>query len=162
MQEIWKPVVGYEKSYEVSDLGRVRSLSRFIRGVSKAGNECKRLKSGRELKPGASSNGYLTVTLNGRSWCIQYLVLSAFVGPRPEKEVCRHLDGVRTNNYLNNLKWVTPKENRADADTHVTSVRGEAYPNAKLTNLTARVIRRLHRRISQNELAKLFKVSHQA
>lgn len=163
MQEIWKPVAGYEAFYEVSSLGRVRSLDRVTKQHYKSGLVTKHFYAGCNLKPGLASNGYLTVSLscNGgrKSVSVQYLVLTAFVGPRPEGFVIRHLNGKRQDNNLNNLAWGTHTQNRADADAHGTSVRGEGYRTAKLTEMGARVARRLHYRVPQSQLAKLFKVS---
>jgi hypothetical protein len=163
MQEIWKPVVGYAAFYEVSDQGRVRSLDRTTRTHYKSGLVSRHFYAGRNLKPGLSSNGYRTVSLNRRgkraSFCVQYLVLAAFVGPRKKAEVIRHLDGVRENNQLSNLAWGTAKENAADALRHGTRLQGEDYLTAKLTNMAARTIRRLHYVVPQSELAKIFNVS---
>lgn len=107
MEETWKPIPGFEGRYEVSDKGNVRSL---IRGKGL-------------LRPGLSSNGYLTVALRSpgiptRSYLVQELVLLAFVGPRPNGLIIRHLDGTRLNNCLNNLEYATFRENNLDRSRH--------------------------------------------
>lgn len=150
MTEEWRPIVGFEGLYEVSDLGRVRSLDRLDR--------LGRRRAGILLRPGIASNGYPTVALQGRTHCVHALVLTAFSGPA-EGRVCRHLDGDRRNSTLPNLAWGSAAENRADADRHGTSVRGEAYRNAKLTNETARAIRHAKGILSQSQLAEIFGVS---
>jgi len=148
--ESWVGVSGYENRYAISDQGRVWSYKNQI-----------------FLKPGVSSNGYHTVSLwhpnhPRKSWLVQELVLSSFVRARTPGDVCRHLDGSKLNNVLGNLAWGTPAENRADADRHGTSVRGEQYCSAKLTGKAARDIRRLKGVVSQSALAARFGVSASA
>lgn len=150
MNEEWRAVPGFEGLYEVSDFGRVRSLDRLDR--------LGRRRAGILLRPGVASNGYPTVSLCGRTHCVHALVLTAFVGPARGR-VCRHLDGDRKNNALSNLAWGSPVENRHDADRHGTSVRGEGYCNAKLTDETARAIREAKGVLSQSRLAEIFGVS---
>lgn len=108
MRERWLPVVGYEGTYEVSDLGRVRSLDR----VDAAGQNLK----GRILKPSPKSSGHLLVTLcngNRRMSPVHRLVMEAFVGPCPEgREVCHYPDHDKTNNRLDNLMYGTRSENK--------------------------------------------------
>lgn len=105
--ETWRPISDFE--YEVSDLGRVRSL-----------------KSGRVkiLKPQRHTGGYRKVTLwrGGieHQHLMQKLVLTAFVGPRPPGMQACHNDGDETNNALSNLRWDTPRANQADRIEHGT------------------------------------------
>lgn len=105
MEEIWKDIPGYEGKYQVSDLGRVKSVP----GGKRAGQM---------LHPGKSSNGYLTVALykDGRavSHLVQDLVLAAFIGPKPPGQCTRHKDDVRTHNELSNLCYGTQAENYRD------------------------------------------------
>lgn len=113
-EEIWKPVVGYEGLYEVSDQGRVRGLDRQ--------DAIGRPKKGKILKP-VSTNGYLYASFTNsegkaKKFLVHRVVLSSFIGPCPEgKEVC-HRDGRRNNNRLDNLKYGTKKENMEDAIEH--------------------------------------------
>lgn len=66
---------------------------------------------------------------------VHTLVLEAFVGPAPSNHMCRHLDGTRDNNRLENLRWGTNRENVADRIRHGVPVgtKGELHPRAKLT-----------------------------
>lgn len=101
--EIWKPVVGYEDLYEVSNTGRVRSLN--YRQTGKV----------RELRPGADRCGYLLVALckNGKqkSHHVHKLVIEAFVGPRPEGYDVNHIDEDKRNNSVKNLEYCTHRDN---------------------------------------------------
>lgn len=125
-QERWLPVVGYEGRYEVSDLGRVRSLSR----VRSHGRKWR----GRVLQPWAMPRGYLVVNLwfdnKQQPSLVHRLVLSAFIGPAPEGTEGRHGDGNPANNNLTNLSWGTHSENQLDQVAHGTHVNAskEACP----------------------------------
>jgi hypothetical protein len=123
--ERWLPVAGYEGFYEVSDLGRVRSLDRWVRQGRWPGRS---LRKGRVLRPvvWSPSAHYPAVTLSGergqrqRKRTVHELVLEAFRGPRPEpppgvyRMEARHLDSDPANNALSNLAWGTMNENRQD------------------------------------------------
>ena len=118
--ENWKPVVGFEGAYEVSDRGRVFSLprrTRHWRGGTVA-------RGGKMLALAVGEAGYPLVSLgrDGRisQHLVHRLVLEAFVGPCPKGMECCHEDGVRTNNRLSNLRWDTRKANHADAIRHGT------------------------------------------
>lgn len=110
MSEQWRPVVGFEGAYAVSDQGRVRSLDRIL---------CDgRHWSGRILAQRAQDSGYLGVSLahDGvvRSALVHRLVLEAFVGPCPEGMEACHSDDVHDHNQLSNLRWDTKPANAAD------------------------------------------------
>lgn len=114
--ETWKPVVGYEGKYEVSDLGRVRSVTRTITQLGRGGVPFSRGVVGRVLRPGVASNGYPTVAIgryNTRT--VHSLVAEAFLGPCPAGCEVLHLDGTRTNSVLSNLRYGTRSENIYDA-----------------------------------------------
>jgi hypothetical protein len=142
MVEVWKPVVGCEGSYEVSDHGRVRSLERVIKRRYRDGFRYQNVAAA-ILRPSASTE-YLSVTLLGRKTRnIHDLVLEAFVGPRPVggRYEALHKDGSRTNNNLWNLRWGTSKENKDDAAKHGVQARGEKCGAAKLDAEKVRAIR---------------------
>lgn len=124
--EQWRPVVGYEGKYEVSDHGRVRSLDRVE--TTKAG--VARPLTGRVLVQSTNGRGYLKVTLRSpaRQVYVHTLVLEAFVGPRPEGLEARHHDDVREHNYPSNLVWGTRSENNYDR------VRNGGHPMAAKTH----------------------------
>jgi NUMOD4 motif/HNH endonuclease len=103
--ERWKPVVGLEGRYDVSDKGRVRSLG-FI---TPNGGFAK----GRILKQIVRRSA--EVCIGGRSRKVHQLVLEAFRGPRPPGLVSLHRDDRVGNNRLSNLRYGTPLENARDA-----------------------------------------------
>lgn len=117
--EIWKDIPGYEGRYQVSDAGRVKALPRRLRFVSKAGAEAWRTTEERVCAVNVTRNGYALVHFQvdrERSVkTVHELVLAAFVGPRPEGMDINHKDGVKTNNALSNLEYVTRSENHNHA-----------------------------------------------
>lgn len=118
-EEEWRPVVGHE-FYEVSNLGRVRSVDRvFIRADGR-----RQGRRGRVLVPNRSGRdrSHLSVGLRfGVKRAVHVLVCEAFHGPAPSSEYeVAHWDGDGTNNVASNLRWATPAENSADARRHGT------------------------------------------
>jgi len=112
MSERWLPIPGFEEAYEVSDLGRVRSIDRTVK--TSKGERCYR---GKSLSPGKSGEyGHLTVVLgrSGGSHFVHNLVLRAFVGPPGEDQESRHLNCDGSDNRLVNLCWGSKSENGKD------------------------------------------------
>lgn len=102
--EIWKPVVGYEGLYEVSNLGRIKSLN------------CYNYKYPRILKLGKRPDGYLCVGLSKnnttKTKVVHRLVAEAFI-PNPDNlEMVNHKDEDRANNNVENLEWCTRSYNQ--------------------------------------------------
>jgi NUMOD4 motif/HNH endonuclease len=116
--EEWRPIPGYEGQYEVSSMGRVRSLTR---AASDGRHVAGTMKSMRY-----DYRGYLRVSFATGKRSVKTchmvadLVLAAFVGPKPEGSVDRHLNGVRDDNRLSNLCYGTVAENGADTAKHGT------------------------------------------
>ena len=112
MPEIWKPVPGYEGKYEVSDQGRVRSLDRPC--VGKDGRS--EFHPGKILNPDKTiRGGYLDVSLRDgekrKHRTVHSLVAEVFLGERPNGCDVMHLNGDRTDNRVENLRYGTRKEN---------------------------------------------------
>lgn len=101
--ENWRDVPGYEGKYQVSNLGRIKSLN-----YRKTGKGC-------ILKTNKNHKGYLTINLclNGKYKCffIHRLVWLAFVGPIPEGMQINHINEDKTDNRLENLNLMTPSQN---------------------------------------------------
>ena len=128
--ENWKAVAGFEGRYEVSDLGRVRSLGfkRIVRG--NVG-----FMKGRILRSVLDNHGYYQVHLSGddrkvHKRMIHRLVAGAFLEPMEGKTNVNHKDGVKTNNAATNLEWCTLEENSQHAVKVLRETKGqfEAVP----------------------------------
>ena len=137
--ENWLPVVGHEGCYEVSDLGRVRSLDRMVPHGRGGGL---RLRKGQILRPGRKPSGHLSVALGkGNSADVHVLVLTAFRGPAPQGFWGLHSDDNPTNNVLSNLRWDTPGANLIDAVRNGRKPVGSRTRISKLTEADIPVIR---------------------
>lgn len=103
----------------------------------------------RPLTERPNKDGYLIVDIcfdgTKREARVHTLVALTFKGPRPEGTQARHLDGVRTNNRPDNLRWGTAKENAADRDAHGTTVRGSKAAHATLTEAQIPAVREMLR-----------------
>ena len=123
MQEEWKDIDGFEGSYQVSNLGRVRSLIRRVDSrIGKDGRRRWRIIPGRILRQSKrpKENGYylfVALSKNGkyRCLCVHRLVAKKFVPNPEEKSQVNHKDGNKSNNVATNLEWVTPLENTRHA-----------------------------------------------
>ena len=117
MKEIWKDVPCYEGRYQVSNMGRVKSLERKVRSVNwYAHKEFWRTVRERILRPGPVQSGHLYVVLgHGEAGVpVHQLVMRAFVGDPPQGMEVRHLNGDPTDNRLDNLKYGSRTENILD------------------------------------------------
>jgi hypothetical protein len=113
--EEWRPVVGYEGLYEVSDHGNVRSVDRVVAYVDGRVRQCRgqvlaqsRIAGREHRKVNLYSEGIQ------RAWPVHVLVLTAFVGPAPAGTEACHYDDDATNNHLGNLRWDTRSGNLLD------------------------------------------------
>jgi len=158
MPEVWKPISGYEGTYEVSDQGRVRSLDRTCLG--KDGRQ--EFHRGKILKPQKMKNNYLEVSLSSAGArthrTVHTLVAEAFLGPRPEGHDVAHMDGDRSHNCADNLFYLTREDN-----LHSTYAYGGKQANGKLSLADVDEIRhRIARGDSLVGIAKDFNVNSAA
>ncbi len=101
MEEIWVPALGFESTHEVSNLGKIRNISKY---------------NNRIITQRKTNDGYFYVEI-----CVNYkrgtkkvhrIVAESFHGMQINKCV-NHIDGNKENNYINNLEWVSTRENMA-------------------------------------------------
>ena len=133
--------MGNEPSYEVSNDGEVRSVSRYVGSRW----ESPRLIPGKELTQFSDSYGYLVVKVRvgGRGVMkkVHRLVAEAFL-PNPEsKPQVNHKDTNKKNNRVDNLEWVTAKEHGRHSSEKGLRPRGSANGQAKLTEVMIPAIR---------------------
>ena len=157
--ETWKAVPGFEGLYEVSDLGRVRSLDRTIERATGPATY-----RGRVLRQSVREvGGYASVGLSDHgvqsTHLVHELVAAAFLGPRPlGMHVC-HNDGAAANNVAANLRYDTPVGNHADKLRHGTLKHSEAHHNARLNREQIAEIRRRYASGIKEDLATEFGVN---
>jgi len=153
MIEEWKDIVRYEGYYQVSNLGKVKSL----------GNEFSRKE--RLLKPSLQSKGYLTVVLqkNGirNMVLVHRLVAEYFVSNPLNKPQVNHINGVKTDNNIENLEWVFHRENLDHAIKNNLTLKGEENRNSKLKDVdVVKIHSLLQKGITTKELSESYNVSY--
>ena len=158
VDEAFAPIPGYEGRYEVSTAGRIRTLI----GIG-------RKRSGEILAGSSNQKGYRRILLSSsdgthRTSVVHRLVLEAFVGPQPSpRHEVNHKNGIKWDNRVENLEWVTRKENNRHAVVnglwypHV----GEKHGRAILCEDDVRAIRDLEGVIRQCHLARFYRVNSQ-
>lgn len=168
--EIWKSVKNFENLYEVSNLGRVRSLDHYVNYYDINTKQIKqRLKKGVYIKPHRNNNGYLEYGLYGREkgkqiFCLAHrLVAEVFIN-NPENLPCvNHRNGRKADNRANNLEWVTAQENQNHAIR--TGLRLSVYGNKPIQNITTgkkytsamEAARDIHKEIPTSKIESIMK-----
>ena len=113
--EVWRDVAGFEGRYQVRDQGRVRSLPRVVPSKSRWGCTGPRNMPGKVLAPG-NCRGYLIVNVHTKGTiAVHLLVARTFLECNIPDAQVNHIDGVKTNNALSNLEWVTRTDNQLHA-----------------------------------------------
>ena len=146
--EIWRDIPGYEEIYQISDMGRVKSLW-FNRE--------------KILKTAKDKNGYLLGCLwkdgKQRTKRIHRLVMLAFVG---ESDLhVNHKNGDKSDNRLNNLEYCSHAYNMKHAAQNGLTAKGEKAGMFKLTEGCVRNIKYGHKGMTQREIAKIYKIRQQ-
>lgn len=147
--------------YKIGNDGTI--LSCHERGIGKIlGNKWNKLNSS------PNKAGYLRVHLKlpdtnkRKKFCIHILVLLAFIGPKPSSlhQAC-HNDDIKTNIFLNNLRWDTPKENQQDSVRNGTKSRGETVATKLDTEKVIKIREDFANGVSAVELAERYNVRFQ-
>ena len=162
MDEIWKDIKGYEGLYMISNLGRIKSLSKQKRSKTQTNYITKE----KILKPQIGEY-YLHVDLykdkKDHTKTIHSLVAKAFI-PNPNNlpEV-NHKDGIKYNNNVTNLEWSTFSDNTKHAYKTglLVAAKGENHGMSKLTEIQVKEIRELKGKLRQREIADKYNVCRQ-
>ena len=164
IEEEWRDIEGYVGIYQVSNLGRVKSLDRMR--TTKTGR--KSFIKGRVITPEKSKDGYVSIKLNNNGMSkkkiLHRIVAKAFI-PNPEnKPYVNHIDYDRTNAKASNLEWCTPKENvhhsRHRMYNPVTGKYGGEHPHSIDTEVFEVCIRKIADVGSIIEAIELTNVGH--
>lgn len=132
-KEVWKSIKDFEGLYEISSIGRIRSLFRIIEYK----NGIKHPHDGFMLKQELSKDGYMRIKLwkshKYKHFNVHRLVASAFIDNPGGKDCVNHIDSMRVNNCVYNLEWVTVQENTDHAIEYGNfNPKGEGNGSAKL------------------------------
>ena len=119
MQEQWKDIKGYENIYQVSNLGNVRSVDRYINQKNSKCDKYNHIYKGKILKQFINNAGYCQVQLSYKYKSIpkrvHRLVAETFISNPKNYKCVNHIDGNKQNNNVNNLEWCTYSHNNSEA-----------------------------------------------
>lgn len=161
MDEEWRDIKDFEGYYQVSNEGRIRSLDRYI---TRSDNR-RRFHKGIVLVLGSNNGGYSVAKLsvNGKLTCrdVHRLVALCFIDNTHDKPWVNHINGIKTDNTVENLEWVTKSENAIHALDSKLTPSGEDCPWSKLTNEEVLLIYDLSHKsnMKQTEIATKFNVT---
>lgn len=158
--ETWKPIPGYEGRYEVSDMGRVRSLDRDV--TYKDGRRGRR--KGQCLRGSYhKSHGYVVISLDSTDKRVLHrLVADAFLPETQFKETVNHINGDKLDNRACNLEWATYERNNDHArSTGLNSQHGMNCNLSRFSDHTIKAAKNVAQRFGLNsqEIADLFEMS---
>jgi hypothetical protein len=158
--EEWRNISGYEGFYQISNFGRVKSIAKKRTGKTYP------YKIPHIRIASVNRGGYLQIGLHKgdkkKTVLIHRLVLQEFSKISGDGLDCNHINGIKTDNRLENLEWATRKENILHSINVLgNSRRGEHSSSAKLTWLDVNNIRDLYRstHITQKEISNMYNVS---
>jgi hypothetical protein len=120
IEEVWKECgESSQKKYEVSNLGRVKSITKV--------NKIERF-----LKGYPDKDGYIRVHISKKPKFIHVLVALAFLGPKPDGLVVDHFDRCKTNNKINNLRYCTQSQNQINSDNYRDDILEQGVERLKV------------------------------
>ena len=162
--EVWKKIDGYYGVYQISSLGRVRSLDHFCKNRNGSGKQ-----TGRYLKSQKCKKGYLRFSLSKnrvrKNLSAHRLVAIAFIPNYENKPQVNHINGIKNDNRVENLEWCNNSENQIHAIKKglVKHNKCEKHHNSKLSNKEVKEVRILSKKgITNKKLAEDFNVSQTA
>lgn len=155
VKKLWKPLLEY-KGVEVSSIGRIR----------KAANKSRKERILTEFPKDRDGYYRCSVQKFDGTWTSQSvhrLVAKAFIPRTENKDVVNHIDGNRTNNRIENLEWVTPKENVIHSFKFGSRKTCKQVPKRTiLTDFQVSQIGKLRELYTVNQIAKLFNIEYQS
>lgn len=162
MKEEWKDVIGFEGIYQVSDLGRVKSLQRMV--VRPKGSY---IKKEIILKPTLLKIGYLFIKIRDgfkyHPFYIHRLIATHFMDNEDNQRTVNHKNGIKTDNRIENLEWATHSENIKHAyDTGLKvkiGMMGEKNNQSKLKAIEVFKIKYMHKDLNNKEVSKIYNVT---
>lgn len=165
MKEEWKDIIEYEGFYQISNTGKIRSISRM---VNSAIHKNQRLIKGKELSLNKTNgNGYRISALSKfhkvKNKYIHRLVAQHFLENENNYLEVNHIDGNKSNNHVSNLEWCDRLFNIKHAfDTGLSKV-GEDHALAKLSNKeVVEVFNLAHDgKLPQTKIANIYGISQQ-
>lgn len=155
VKELWKPLLEY-KGIEVSSIGRIR----------KAANKSRKERILTEFPKDRDGYYRCSVQRLDGTWTSQpvhRLVAKAFIPRTKNRDIVNHIDGNRTNNRIENLEWVTPKENVIHSFKFGSRKICKQVPKKTiLTDFQVNQIGKLRELYTVNQIAKLFNIEYQS
>ena len=155
VKELWKPLLEY-KGIEVSSIGRIR----------KAANKSRKERILTEFPKDRDGYYRCSVQRLDGTWTSQpvhRLVAKAFIPRTKNRDIVNHIDGNRTNNRIENLEWVTPKENVIHSFKFGSRKICKQVPKKTiLTDFQVNQIGKLRELYTVNQRAKLFNIEYQS
>ncbi len=165
IHEIWKDVTGYEGYYQISNLGRLKSLGRKIDIRRNNDNFDKRLKT-KIISQFRRKSGYKRVTViiskdgSIKSMAVSMLVANAYIQNPLNKPLTCHKNDIPWHNWESNLWWGTAKENTQDMMSKNRACVGEKNSGTKLTNKDKiSIVVMINNKVKYKVIADLFNIS---
>ena len=161
-KEIWKDIKEYKGRYQISTLGKVKSVTRNISDSI----DRNYLLTGRILKTSNDGHNYRCICLdnkkNRKTYKIHRLVAQAFIDNPEKKKEVNHKNGIKNDNRVINLEWCSRSENIQHAmQIGLKNDKGENNSKAKLTEREAVMIKLIYKTnlYSTRKLGKIFNIS---
>lgn len=160
--EQWFPISFIDEPYEISDLLRIKKLPRITRNKQSSFMTKERI-----ISPWIAKTNYYSIKIktNGKnkSFLLHRIIALCFIPNKENKPYINHINGIKTDNRIENLEWCTASENVKHALKNglLISFKGENHSCSKLTEKQVLEIRKLKGTMTQNKIGELFGVKYQ-